>query len=67
MAELDIKVLSYNRDGAFHKSSVLKCNSFFYDEDILWIDIGKRRYGINVPAILKLREAELKSLRRYVR
>ena len=51
----------------YTKSEFKEIKSFLYDEDILWLDIGKKRYGINLEVVKKMRNKLLKELRKEIK
>lgn len=70
---MKIQVLSKNKYNKhlgckeFTKQEMKEFKSFLYDEDCLWIDIGKKRYGINLDAVKKMRNKLLKELREEIK
>ena len=46
----------------YTESKMSEIPAFLYDEDVLWITIGKKRYGINLEEVKKMRNKLLKSL-----
>ena len=58
---MKIQVLSKRKKehGLDHytKHEMREIPSFLYDEDVLWLDIGKKRYGINLDIVKKMRKS----------
>ncbi len=47
----------------YTESKMSEIPAFLYGEDVLWITIGKKRYGINLEEVKKMRNKLLKSLK----
>lgn len=60
--ELTLQVLSGNNGREFTKRDTKTVHAFFYDEDCLWLDIGKKRYGVPFDTASKLRAFQIKEL-----
>ncbi|KKN57974.1 hypothetical protein LCGC14_0556320 [marine sediment metagenome] len=64
---MKIQVLSKRKKehGLDHytESDMVEIHAFLYDEDCLWLTIGKKRYGINLEEVKKMRRKILKDLR----
>ncbi len=64
---MKIQVLSKRKkeDGLDHytENKIVEIPAFLYDEDCLWLTIGKKRYGINLDIVKKMRRKLLKDLR----
>lgn len=69
---MEIQVLSnrkYNKylgTEEYTKREVKEVNSFLYDEDVLWFEYGKKRFGINLEEVRKMRRKLLRYLNKEI-
>ena len=51
----------------YTESKMSEIPAFLYDEDVLWLTIGKKRYGINLEEVKRMRNELLKELRKEIK
>ena len=60
----DKKYNKHLKTKEYQKKKVKNVNCFVYDEDCFWFDYNGKRFGISIPQILKLKEKQLRELRK---